>query len=97
MTPQQQMMQYTVNETVRLLAPNFNKMVEAIKALDKQIQETKKSQVSSLAVGDQLGKGGTHSKGSFIRETVAGDTPADVNQARNEIKRMNDAINSGIY
>lgn len=94
---QQQMMQYTINETIRLLAPNFNKMVEAIKALDKKIQETQKDQVRELAVGDKLGKQGTHTSGSFIRETVEGNTPVDLNLARNEIKRMNDSINSGIY
>ena len=94
---QQQFMQYTVNETVRFLAPRLDKMVEAIQALDKKVQETAKAQVNSLAVGDKMGKKGTHTFGSFVRETVEGNSPEDLSVARSEIARMNDAINQGVY
>ena len=98
MPPQaQQMMQYTINEAVRIIAPKINKIIEAIQALDKKVQETVKGQVNSLEVGDKIGVRGTHSNGSFIRETVEGDTPADLSVARTEISRMNDALNSGVY
>ena len=92
---QQQFMQYTVNETIRFLAPRFDKIVEAIQALDKKVQETAKSQINSLAVGDKLGKQGTHTFGSFVRETVEGNTQEDLAIAGTEITRMNDAINQG--
>jgi len=95
--PQQQMMQYAVQETMRQFAPYYNKMVEAIKAIDKKVQETQKGSVKSLEMGDKLGGKGTHSQGSMIRETVDGTSEKDLMVARSEITRMNKSIDAGIF
>ncbi len=94
--PQQQM-QYTVQEAIsRQVAPYFNKLVEAVKALDKKVQETQKANVTSLDMGDRLGGKGVHSTKSFIRETT-GNQELDLNTVRRNIAQINDAMNSGIY
>jgi len=89
MNPQQQM-QMTVNETVRqALVP----ITEAIKKLDKKIQETQKVEPNSLDLGSSMG----HKKPLAMIKETTGDSTKDLASTRNEIKRMNDMLNSGKY
>jgi len=85
--PQQQM-QYTIQEATAI-RKQFKMIQEAIKDLSKQIRETSMQNIKSMDVG--IGAKGTPSTGSFIRETVSGD----LDGARSNIKRLNDAINDG--
>jgi len=86
MNPQQQM-QYTISEVVRSqLAP----MQEAIKALDKKIQETQKTQPSSLELGSKMG--GPKSI-AMIRETT-GNKDTDLAKTRRDITKLNNYLNS---
>lgn len=85
--PQQQM-QYTIQEATAIRR-EFQLIKEALKSLDKKITETQTSSVRSLDIG-------TANKGEkiprhFIKETM------DVESARANIKRINDAINNGTY
>ena len=89
MNPQQQM-QYTIAEIVRQqLAP----VREALKAMDKKIQETQKTQPTSLDLGPSLG----HKKPLTMIKETTGDKKQDLAATRNEIKRHNDLLNSGKY
>ena len=85
MNPQQQM-QYTINETLR---QNIVKVQEAVKALDKKIQETLKVQPSSLDLGSQMGAKSI----AVIRETT-GDKSTDLQKSRQDITKMNNYLNS---
>lgn len=99
--PQQNMqyIQEAVNYGIRQqVAPHFNKMVEAIKALDKNVQEMGKERVNQLEVGSQIGVKTGHAK--LIRETV--DDPnmtPDINMGkkRQDMADYNDGLDSGIY
>jgi hypothetical protein len=99
MNPQQQM-QYTISEAVRseisrTVAPYYNKLVEAVKALDTKVQETAKAKVSSLDLGEKMGGiRGTPSTGTWIKETT-GSPEKDLDNTRREIEKFNEAINSG--
>lgn len=86
MNPQQQM-QYTINETVKV---HMKPIHEALKALDKKIQETIKETPRSLDLGSSMGRTIPQ-----IRETTTAKN--DVDHARQEISRMNEMINSGKY
>jgi hypothetical protein len=84
MNPQQQM-QYTINETTR---NDIAQIKEAIKSMDRKIQETIRTQPSSLEVGSETG----HKSVAMIRETS--DAPAiNLQKARQDITKMNDFIN----
>jgi len=85
MNPQQQM-QYTINETVRKALIPYT---EALKTLDKKIQETQKEMPNSLELGSGLG---SHKTVPTIRETT-GNKTQDLAATRKEISRMNDALN----
>jgi hypothetical protein len=92
MNPQQQM-QYTVQEIARHFAPQFKNMQEAIKTLDKKIQETQKEQVNSLDLGSQMG----HKKQLAVIKETTGDKNQDLRSARDEITKMNNYLNTGKY
>jgi len=85
--PQQPPMQYTIQEA-KAIRNQFKLIKEAIQNLSKEIKETQNAQTRSLDVG--IGFKGTKSTGSFIKETVG-----DVESARQNIKKLNDAINNG--
>jgi len=92
MPPQaQQMMRYTVSETLKVVNPQLKKIAEAIISIDKKVQETQVSQIKSLALGDKFTN---RSQPQIIRETT-GNPAADLNTSRANIKRMNDAIDEG--
>ncbi len=93
MPPQapQQQMQYTTVQEVQRQGIILTQIQEAIKALDKKIQETQSSisQPSSLEIGSKTGH-----KFVSIRETT--DTKAiDLTKARQDITKMNKFIDSG--
>ena len=88
--PPQQQMQYTISEMVKQqLAP----VREAIKALDKKIQETQRVEANSMELGASLGHKRTIPK---IQETT-GNAKLDLNAARLKITKMNNMISSGKY
>jgi len=101
--PPQQNMQYiqeAVNYGIRQqVAPHFNKMVEAIKALDKNIQEMSKENVRQLEIGSKVPQHGLgHAR--LIKETV--DDPnmtPDINlgRKRQDMMDYNEGLDSGIY
>ena len=84
--PQQQM-QYTIQEATAI-RKQFRLVQEALKEINKQIRETAMASVKSMDVG--IGAKGTPTSGSFIRETVN-----DLEGARTNIKKLNDAFNDG--
>jgi len=86
MNPQQQM-QYTISETVKLYMKPIH---EALKALDKKIKETQKETPRSLEIGSTMGKVIPR-----IKETT--NSQNDLENARQEITRMNNMIYSGKY
>jgi len=91
MPPQaQQMMHYTITETMKLVNPQLKKIAEAIISIDKKVQETQMSGVKSLALGDKFSK--NRPQPQVIRETT-GVQAIDLNIARQNISRMNNAIN----
>ncbi len=89
--PQQQMQYTTVQEVLRQGAI-LSQIQEAIKALDKKIQETQSSisQPSSLEIGSQTGQ----KSFAQIRETTD-DKTINLTKARQDITKMNNFINSG--
>lgn len=89
--PPQQMMRYTITETMKIINPQLRKIVEAITALDTKIQETAVSQIKSLEVGSKMG---LPSKPQLIRETT-GDVSTDIKNRGQSIKQFNDALNQG--
>lgn len=90
MAPQQQM-QYTITEIARQFAPQFTQMREALKALDKKINETMKTQPNSLELGS--GMMGTQKSVAQIRETT-GSPKVDLTKARQDITKLNDFLNT---
>jgi len=100
--PPQQNMQYiqeAVNYGIRQqVAPHFNKMVEAIKALDKNVQEMSKESVRQLEIGSQIGQSTGHAK--LIRETIDDTnlTPElNLGKKRQDMADYNEGLDSGIY
>jgi len=100
--PPQQNMQYiqeAINYGIRQqVAPQFNKMVEAIKQLNTNIQEMTKENVRSLEVGSTIGQKTGHAK--LIRETVDDDnmTPEiNLGRKRQDMADYNEGLDSGIY
>lgn len=90
MPPQaQQMMHYTISETMKLVNPQLKKIAEAIISIDKKVQETQMSGVKSLALGDKFAN---RPQPQVIRETT-GVQAIDLNTARQNILRMNTALN----
>jgi len=96
-TPQQQM-QYTIQETVRAMAgPYINRLTEAIKVMDKKIQEVSKESVKTLELGSGIKP---HMGRLPIRETVGedkGTIGTELENKRRSIQEIDDAMNSGIY
>lgn len=88
----QQMMRYTISETMKIINPQLKKIAEAIMAIDKKVQETEMSRVTSLELGSKMGQ--PISKPQLIRETT-GNISTDVSRTRHDIKQFNDAINQG--
>jgi len=87
MNPQQQM-QYTINESVRV---QLGPIHEAIKALDRKIQETtNRIQPSSLEIGSAMNK----KSNPVIKETT-GNFKVDLAKTRSDITKLNKYINSG--
>ncbi len=83
--PQQQI-QYTINEAIKPLQ-------EAIKALDRKIQETQKVEPTSLDVGSSMG----HKKSLAVIKETTSNKKQDLSHARDEITKMNNYLNSGKY
>lgn len=94
MTPQQQI-QYMVREAIKTeVAPYINRLQESVKTLDKKIMETSRPQVHELDLSDKLGGKPTLARKMFVQETVG---EVDLQIARSQISRINDAMNKGIY
>lgn len=95
MTQPQQQIQYMISEAIKTqVAPYVNQLRESIKTLDKKITETQKPQINSLDLSDKLGGKGI-SNHRFIQETVG--TEIDLETARRNIAKLNDAMNNGIF
>lgn len=91
-----QQMQYTVQETQKMvnrLASGHDKIVEALKAMDKKVQETLAPKVNSLEMSDRLGGKGQKSNRSIIRETT-GDSERDLATIRREISELNKQLSA---
>jgi len=94
MTPQQQI-SYTVTETVRrILNPEIRKINEAIKAIDRKVQETQQQQPKTLELGSKLGMAGAPSHRA-VRETSS--QVNDLEATRSQIEKLNNMYNSGKY
>lgn len=91
MDPQmQQMMQYTIKETIRFIKPHFDKMARSVQALDKKIQETEKANIKELSFGDRIGK--PHPKLSAIKETTGKSPELAMNEKRGYIADYDRAL-----
>ncbi len=86
--PKPQPIQYTIQEA-NAIRNAIKGVQEAIKSLDKKITETQMSAVRSIDVGTK--DKGTKQPSGFIRETT------DVEGARRNIAKLNDAINKGLH
>jgi len=84
--------QYAVQEALRQFAPYHNKVVEAIKALDKKIEETVKevSAPKSLEIGSRMGN--IKPPRTLIKETI--ETPdQELAYRRQQIEEANNHYN----
>lgn len=86
----QQMMRYTISETLKIINPQLKQIAEAVMALDKKVQETTIQSVKSLNLGDAM----LPRKPQLIRETT-GNPETDLSHSRSNIKQMNDALKEG--
>lgn len=101
--PPQQQMQYiqeAINYGIRQqVAPQFNKMVEAIKQLNTNMQEMSKESVRQLEIGSQIPNRSTgHAK--VIRETIddVNMTPEiNLGRKRQDMSDYNEGLDSGIF
>jgi len=93
-TPQQQQMQYIQEIAQYATAPYFNRLVEAVKTMDRKITEIAKVKPRELELGSRINP---HGLKHPIRETVGDEKSAEklLDQRRASIEDMNNAINSG--
>ena len=93
-TPQQQQMQYIQEIAQYSVAPYFNRIVEAVKAIDRKVQEISKEAPRQLEIGSKIN---VRSPSRPVRETIGElKTPASqLESKRLEIEDYDRAINAG--
>ncbi len=93
-TPQQQQMQYIQEIAQYATAPYYNRLVEAVKAMDRKIQEIQRETPRELELGSRMRP---HGLKAPIREIAGNIDSVDtvLENKRVSIEKLNNAINDG--